>query len=229
MMSNNLKKKIYEASKKHKEWSMVITDYLSRPIAYFIAKYTSITPNQISISSFIIGLIGCYFLYIGGPLNIIIGASLAMLYNILDMIDGMIARVKGKSSKVGHWLDGILGFILTPLLIISLAIGIRSNIALILGLFAAVSYPIQYSLVYFYKAEVVSSNDKLFSSNSKLDWLRYSYGLCFFYLFLFIVALINKPLWVLFFWAILGNMYWICIVIIQYISLRKMDSVNRID
>ncbi len=214
-----LKEQIWESSSKHKEWSMILTDYISRPVALGLAK-TPITPNQISILSLLFALAGCYFLLLGGTQNLIIGASLAMVYNVLDMTDGMIARVKNLGSTLGHWLDGTIGFVVTPLLIISLAIGQWNYLALVLGLFAAVSYPIQYVLIYFHKAEVVKKNDPI-EVGGILGSLRYAYGISFFYVFLFIAALIGKPLWVLIFWATFGNLYWILIIFMQYRSLKN--------
>ncbi|PIN73341.1 hypothetical protein COV20_03865 [Candidatus Woesearchaeota archaeon CG10_big_fil_rev_8_21_14_0_10_45_16] len=223
--AKTLKQEIWEKSKKHKEWSMVLTDYISRPVAYLIARFTNLTPNQISILSFILGLAGCYFLIRGGYQNTLIGASLAMAYNVLDMTDGIIARVKGKASRVGHWLDGILGFVLTPLLVISLAIGLRNYLALTLGLFAAISYPLQYNLVYFFNAEVVNKNEKLgIPGKGKLEWTRYVYGISLFYIALFVAAIADKTFWVLGFWAVFGNLYWMAIVMVQFLTIRKQQQ-----
>jgi phosphatidylglycerophosphate synthase len=217
-MSESMWQKVYQSSKKHKEWSMVLSDYLARPVAVLLA-YTPITPNQISILSFLIGVAGAYFLYLGGPRNLIIGASLAMVYNILDMCDGMIARVKNLKSATGHWLDGVLGFILFPIIILGLTLGLKNYLAFVLGMLAIVSYPLQYNLVYFYKLEVMKSKEQI-AVPGKLEWIRYAYGSSFFYVFLFIAALFNKPLWVLAFWASLGNLYWIGLLYTQYRSIK---------
>ncbi len=221
----NLWQQVSEASKKHKEWSMVLSDFIARPIAWFLIRFTGITPNQVSVLSFILGLTGAYFLALGGSKNLIIGASLALGYNVLDMCDGIIARVKNLKSPVGHWLDGILGFILFPVLIFGLAFGLDNYVALILGMAAIVSYPLQYALVYFYKLEVYKSKEKM-EMPSKFEWVRYAYGSSFFYLFLFIAALLNKPWWILWFWAIFGNLYWLILLATQFFSIRNQKNEN---
>ncbi len=214
---DDMREKIYQASKKHKEWGMILTDYLARPVAVFLAKYTSFTPNQITIVSFLLGLAGAFFLYQG---NLVVGASFAMLYNILDMCDGMVARVKGIHSPWGHWLDGVLGFILFPILIFALVLGMNNYLAFILGMLAIISYPLQYNLVYFYKLEVQKSKEQT-SMPGRLEWLRYAYGSSFFYLFLLVAALFNKPFWVLWFWAVFGNLYWVALLVVQYRSISR--------
>src|SRR3990167_6496273 len=219
----NLWQQVSEASRKHKEWSMILSDFLARPITWLLIKLTPLTPNQVSIISFLFGLAGAYFLYLGGDKNFLIGASLALAYNVLDMCDGMIARVKNLKSPLGHWLDGTLGFILFPIIIFSLTLGLHNYIALILGMAAIMSYPLQYALVYFYKLEVFKSKGKM-EMPGKFEFARYAYGSSFFYLFLFLAALLNKPWSVLWFWAIFGNGYWMVLLIIQYFSIRKQEE-----
>ena len=199
---------------------MVLSDIIARPIAWFLIRFTRITPNQVSILSFILGLLGAYFLSLGGYKNLVIGASLAFAYNILDMCDGIIARVKNLKSPLGHWLDGILGFILFPTIIFGLVLGLQNYVALILGMAAIVSYPLQYALVYFYKLEVYKSKEKI-EIPGKFEWVRYAYGSSFFYIALFVMALLNKPWWILWFWAIAGNFYWLILLVTQFFSIRN--------
>ena len=214
---------VCEASRKHKEWGQILSDYFARPIAWLLIKFTHVTPNQVSIFSFLLGLVGAYFLYLGGFKNVLIGASFAFAYNVLDMCDGIIARVKNLRSPLGHWLDGTFGFILSPLLLLSLAVGLHNYTALIVGMAAVVSYPLQYSLVYFYKLEILKSTENT-KIPGKFEFLRYAYGNAFLYVFLLVAALLNQPWAVLWFWAILGNLYWVALLVVQYFSVRKQQE-----
>ena len=130
---------------------------------------------------------------------------------------------KNQSSLLGQWLDGIIGFITFQALIISLAIGLQNYLALILGMFAAISYPTQYCLLYYYRAEVMPYQDEI-KVSSKISWMKNIYGLSFFYIFLLFAGIFNKPIWVLIFWATFGNIYWVVILILQYLEVRKHKS-----
>ena len=208
------------ASKKHKEWAMVATDYLARPLSHLLVKYTKITPNQITWFSFLLVLVAGYFLTLGGYGNILIASLLAFGYNILDMADGIVARLQGSSSLLGQWLDGVLGFIAFPILIFCLAKGLNDQLALIVGMAAIVSYPLQFLFVHYYKSDIIKNNEKI-SIPGKFEWMRYLYGASFFYFFLLAAAIANQPLIVLWFWATFGNIYPLLILFSQYSTLKK--------
>ncbi len=214
-------KEIKESSSKHKEIAMRITDYLSRPLTYIMVRCTKITPNQVSILSFLFVLASAYFFLKGGYTNVLIGAILAFVYNLLDMVDGMIARLRGMSSVFGQWLDGVLGFLSFPITIIAISIGLKNYVALILGMIAIVSYPLQFLFVHYYKSDIQKNNQKMYIPGAgKLEWVRYAYGASFFNFFLLFTAIIGKPVYTLVFWATLGNLYWVGILYSQYRALR---------
>lgn len=215
-------KEVVEVSRKHKELAMRATDYFSRPLTYMLVNYTKITPNQVSIISFLFILTSAYLFLKGGYNNILIGSFLAFVYNILDMIDGMIARLKKKSSLMGQWLDGILGYISFPIIIFTLAVGMRNYLALILGMLAIVSYPLQFLFVHYYKSDIQKNNEKInIPGKGKFEWTRYVYGASFFYFVLIFAAVVDKPIYILLFWATFGNLYWVAILFSQYKTLRK--------
>ncbi|AII15324.1 SAM-dependent methyltransferase [Campylobacter iguaniorum] len=84
-----------------------ITEYLYRVL--IIQRFillplvkTKITPNQITIVSFL--FVSLCFYYIFTHQNLLAGLSF-FIYSLLDHIDGMLARYKNLSSKIGHYLD----------------------------------------------------------------------------------------------------------------------------
>jgi len=77
---------------------------LSKPISMIVVK-TSLTPNQITIFSGILGMIGAFFLMQHSRANLITAAVFIQLFTILDLVDGDIARIKGLHSHFGKWLD----------------------------------------------------------------------------------------------------------------------------
>ncbi|MFC1889042.1 CDP-alcohol phosphatidyltransferase family protein [Thermodesulfobacteriota bacterium] len=67
--------------------------------------HPSITPNQISIVSILIGLAGGLLFLPGHRALHVLGALLLLFSSIVDGCDGEIARLKFKESKWGSWLD----------------------------------------------------------------------------------------------------------------------------
>ncbi len=88
-----------------------VSRYLNRPLSIRLTRLllnTKITPNHISILSFILGVLGAGFFCMGGYINLIIGGALAQLASIVDGCDGEIARLKFKASEFGGWFDAVL-------------------------------------------------------------------------------------------------------------------------
>lgn len=92
-----------------KEWDGVVSQHLnrkfSRPIARFLIAHTSITPNQMTILSFLVAVSSgiCFSFF-----QSVLGGCLAQLSSILDGVDGDIAVLTGKKSIFGGFLDSTL-------------------------------------------------------------------------------------------------------------------------
>jgi phosphatidylglycerophosphate synthase len=83
-----------------------------RPIGFKIAlflKSTSITPNAVTIFSIFIGVGACLLFYPDNLIINLIGFSLLVFANILDCVDGQLARITGIKSEIGRILDGFCG------------------------------------------------------------------------------------------------------------------------
>ncbi len=99
----------------------IISINFNRHISLFITKLltpTKVTPNMITIITFIIALIGAILPIWGGYSNFLISGLIFQLTSILDGCDGEIARLKFQSSKTGEWMDTIfdnLSYILSLL------------------------------------------------------------------------------------------------------------------
>ena len=80
----------------------------NRPVGRFLSKaliFTSISPNAVSISSIIIGVIAALFFAEGSYRSALIGAILFQISAIVDCVDGDLARVLFKESPLGKWID----------------------------------------------------------------------------------------------------------------------------
>lgn len=102
----------YEASLKSIETENIIDRVFYRPIGFQIARLlrdTGITPNMITIFSIFVGVAVGFLFY---PDNLLInccGILLLIFANILDCVDGQLARLTGIKSAIGRILDGVAG------------------------------------------------------------------------------------------------------------------------
>jgi phosphatidylglycerophosphate synthase len=106
-MIENRKKYKYKEVKKtfHNEepWvNMFVFSQITIPAVYLMVNYTKITPNQISLLSFIFGLSSAVFYGLG---YVGFGASFYLVSYIFDATDGKIARLTGMGKVYGAWLD----------------------------------------------------------------------------------------------------------------------------
>ncbi len=88
-----------------------VSQYLNRPISRWMSKIlsrTSVSPNQISVLSFLLGLCGAGALAITNVWAWVIGGLLIQMASIVDGCDGEVARIKLLHSHRGAWLDTIL-------------------------------------------------------------------------------------------------------------------------
>jgi CDP-L-myo-inositol myo-inositolphosphotransferase len=67
-----------------------------------------VSPNQISVLCFLLGLLGAGALAVTNAWAWVVGGLLIQLASILDGCDGEIARIKHSHSSRGAWLDTML-------------------------------------------------------------------------------------------------------------------------
>jgi CDP-L-myo-inositol myo-inositolphosphotransferase len=88
-----------------------VARYLNRPISVRISRYLvqrDVTPNQISLFSFLCSLLAAGLFALGGYVALLTGGALAQFASIIDGCDGEVARLKYQSSDFGGWFDAVL-------------------------------------------------------------------------------------------------------------------------
>jgi len=88
-----------------------VARYLNRPISVRISQHLvkrNITPNQISLFSFLCSVLAAGLFAIGGYTALLLGGVLAQFASIIDGCDGEVARLKYQSSDFGGWFDAVL-------------------------------------------------------------------------------------------------------------------------
>ncbi|MFZ3597633.1 CDP-alcohol phosphatidyltransferase family protein [Streptomyces sp. BH104] len=88
-------------------WTVLLVDPIATPLVRVTARWTRITPNQITWGALILGLgaAGCFAM--GDWRWLIAGAIVYHLSFVLDCMDGKVARLTGQGSVFGAWLDYI--------------------------------------------------------------------------------------------------------------------------
>lgn len=85
-----------------------LTKQINRRISLAVTRRIAslpITPNQITIINFFIGLSGCATILYGTTPAVLLGTIIFLLSSILDGCDGELARLRFQKSQTGAWLD----------------------------------------------------------------------------------------------------------------------------
>jgi len=98
----------------------------SKPLTWLSVKL-GITPNQITLISFAIGLYSAYSFSKGDFRSIFLGAFLLQVSIIVDCVDGELARYTRKFSNLGAWLDAVTDRVKEYLVFFGLAYGAARN------------------------------------------------------------------------------------------------------
>jgi phosphatidylglycerophosphate synthase len=104
----------------------IVARHINRHISIFISKRivnTPITPNMMSVVTFLLGIAGAISVGLGGYFPMLLGAFLFQWNSILDGVDGELARVRFQHSTLGQWLDTVSDDASNLLFFVGLIIG----------------------------------------------------------------------------------------------------------
>ena len=121
-----------------------VSRHLNRPVSRWLSRTlvrTSVTPNQISLASWLLSCIAAGLMAMSGYPALAIGGVLAQLASIIDGCDGEIARLKYSQSEFGGWFDAVLDRYADAILLFGLMwhefAATGTNLSVVLG-FAAI-------------------------------------------------------------------------------------------
>ena len=120
----------YKKSLKMLEVEEVLDLIIYRPLAFIFVKLivgTNLTPNQITTTALIFGIIASLLFYFNTPTAFLIAGILFIIYDVLDCADGQLARIKKNGTPIGRVLDGLADYIVTTLAYLFIGIGFASN------------------------------------------------------------------------------------------------------
>lgn len=120
-----------------------VSRVLNRPLSTRLSRLlvnTNITPDQISVFSFLLSLGAAALMALPGYAYLVLGGVLAQLSSIIDGCDGEVARLKAMTSEFGAWFDAVLDRYADFLLVTGLSVHAlyetTALTGLIVGLFA---------------------------------------------------------------------------------------------
>ncbi len=129
--------------------------YIVRPLAALVVRAvyrTAVTPNQLTLCSFVLGL-AAGLVFLGGEiLYFRLGGVLALISTVFDCADGMLARAKNMGSRYGAFLDLFLDRIVDFVVLVGISRGLytytQDQRYLVFGLLTVALYFLQSSLFY---------------------------------------------------------------------------------
>ena len=121
---------------------------------------TPITPNQITVFSFIAGMLSMGF-YVSDRSDSLVWGGIFLYGKVfLDNIDGNLARVRGTSSRFGRFLDSLSDFLVTVMVYIGISFYLVRTTGDIgfwfLGLFGLLASFMQSTFFVFYLVSYTS-------------------------------------------------------------------------
>lgn len=104
-MTGKLEKLWATKNKNDEWWSSFVTSPIAILINYFAIEYTWVTPNRVTLVSFLVAILAAVCIVSGGTVNFVIAAFLIHLSHVFDCMDGQIARYRQVSSAIGSYCD----------------------------------------------------------------------------------------------------------------------------
>lgn len=86
-------------------WSSFVTSPMAIALNYLVIDFKWLTPNRITLLSFVVALVAAVFIVLNGSTNFIIAAVLINFSHVLDCMDGQMARYRKANSITGSYYD----------------------------------------------------------------------------------------------------------------------------
>ncbi|HEY1549382.1 MAG TPA: CDP-alcohol phosphatidyltransferase family protein [Kofleriaceae bacterium] len=215
-----------EAARENAEWKLIrgmnksfegpvdalINWRFSMRITRQLAKRSlALTPNHVTITAIVIGLLASLIASRGGYVHLAIAGVMLELNSILDSCDGELARLRFQYSKLGQWLDNLSDDIVDNVFLIAVghAIGgVWATVGLAAALGRVLVSVVTYVSVYrrtgtgdvfafrFWFETDKATADDVYDPKAITTWLR-SFGRRDTFVFVWMLALlVGVPYWV---------------------------------
>lgn len=126
-------KSIYPSTKTLSVWTRFVILPIAFPIAGILHRI-GMSANQVTYTSILISFVAAGLTATAKYELVLLGAFLFNVYLVLDFVDGNIARISGKDSPYGTWIDNLGGYLTYVLIFLSVGIAAQSQSTLHSGL-----------------------------------------------------------------------------------------------
>jgi phosphatidylglycerophosphate synthase len=100
--------RLWNTKNKNDEWwSSFVTAPIAILFTYAVVDIRWLTPNLITLLSFVTAIISALFIIAGGSTNFIIAAILIHLSHVFDCMDGQVARYRQTPTASGSYFDRV--------------------------------------------------------------------------------------------------------------------------
>lgn len=113
-------------------WVKAVARPLSFPLTYVCANL-GMSANFVSILSGIVSLAGCILLALPYMWSVITGIILINLWIVLDCVDGNVARVTKKFSRMGEFFDATYGYIICAFDFLAIGVAAYNSPSVLFG------------------------------------------------------------------------------------------------
>jgi phosphatidylglycerophosphate synthase len=203
----------------------IVDRFLNRPLGRRLSKIlvrAPFSPNQVSIVSTLVGIFSGWFFAAG---YFVSGALLLQLSAIVDCVDGDLARVLYKESRLGKWLDLVGDQFVHVAVFAGIGFGIArinpESHALALGISAVLGTIISFAVIVRFmqrkNCRKSSGLEKLIDATTNRDF-------SLLVLFLAIVGKLDLFLWMA---GIGAHLFWIIALCSQWQEAWRAPAVSE--
>jgi len=147
-------------------WDARLARALVRPL-----QCSPITPNHLTTVRLAVGIAAADAFMRGSYAWMNLGAVLLVVSNFLDHADGELARISGKTSRLGHWYELASDAVVTSLFFTAIGVGVGTRSArvlqvppLVLGTIAGISI----ALIFVLRAHIEAMAGKAASKQASM-------------------------------------------------------------
>jgi len=103
-------------------WSRVFATPIANLVLTGIADWSFITPNRLTILSFILTILSAAIILLGSSKSLFVAGIILQIAYIIDCMDGQLARYRQSVSRIGSFLDKLSDYIKFPVVLLGLTL-----------------------------------------------------------------------------------------------------------
>jgi phosphatidylglycerophosphate synthase len=208
----------------------IVDRFVNRSLSCFLTRWlvrTPVTPNQITLASLAMGLLGAWIFRREGLPATLAGLLLFQFSVVLDHVDGELARLKLHFTPLGKWLDNFGDHAVSLAVIGCLAwrVAVGEPVRQVVALSVAAATGITASfLVVFGWSLFGETPEPLGTAAARLlaRALRFLANRDGLYVTVWLTLLLGHPAWFLWALALGANLYWLAWLLIYGLPSRML-------